>query len=208
MNDGLKIHPDNPQPHLIRRTAVVIQNGGVVVYPTDSGYALGCQMGNKSAIARILAIRGLDKKHPMTLVCRDLTQLSIYAKIEDTGIFRLLKNYTPGAYTFLLKATHEVPKRLMTKRKEIGVRIPDHRIALALLDALGEPILSTTLILPDQKMPLLEPTVIYDVLGRQVDLVVHGGFCGLEPTTVINLTAALPQVIRLGKGDPRPFISS
>lgn len=207
MNEFLKIHPDDPQPHLIRRTAAVVQKGGVIVYPTDSGYALGCQMGNKEALERIRAIRKLDKKHPLTLVCHDLSELSIYARIEDTTMYRLLRGYTPGAYTFLMKATHEVPRRLMApKRKIIGVRIPDHRIALAILEAVGEPLLSTTLILPDQTIPLLEPTVIQDVVGHQVDLVVHGGFCGLEPTTVINLVEGKNKVIRYGKGDPRPFL--
>ncbi len=207
MSDFFKIHPDDPQPHLIRRTATMVQRGGIIVYPTDSGYALGCQMGNKAALDRIRTIRQLDKKHPLTLVCRDLSELSLYARIEDTAIYRLLKNYTPGPYTFLLKATHEVPKRLMApKRKVIGIRIPDHKIALAILEALGEPLLSTTLILPNQKMPLLEPAAIHDMLGQQVDLVVHGGFCGLEPTTVIDLVTGTPSLVRLGKGDPRPFL--
>lgn len=207
MSDFLKIHPDDPQPHLIRRAAAVVQRGGVIVYPTDSGYALGGQMGNKAALERIRAIRHLDKKHPLTLVCRDLSELAVYAKFYDTAIYRLLKNYTPGAYTFLLKATHEVPKRLMEpKRKVIGIRIPDHRIALAILEALGEPLISTTLSLPDQKTPLLEPAVIHDLLGHQVDLVIHGGFCGLEPTTIIDLVSDTPSLVRLGKGDPRPFL--
>lgn len=207
MNEFFKIHPENPQLHLIRRIAAVVQRGGVIVYPTDSGYALGCQMGNKAAVERIRAIRRLDKKHPMTLVCRDLSELSVYARIDETPIYRLLRCYTPGPYTFLLKATHEIPRRLMDpKRKTIGIRIPDHRITLAMLEALGEPLLSTTLILPDQKMPLIEPAVIYDMLGHQVDLVVHGGFCGLEPTTVVDLMTDPPSIVRLGKGDPRPFL--
>lgn len=207
MNEFFKIHPENPQLHLIRRIAAVVQRGGVIVYPTDSGYALGCQMGNKAAVERIRAIRRLDKKHPMTLVCRDLSELSVYARIDETPIYRLLRCYTPGPYTFLLKATHEIPRRLMDpKRKTIGIRIPDHRITLAMLEALGEPLLSTTLILPDQKMPLIEPAVIYDMLGHQVDLVIHGGFCGLEPTTVVDLMTDPPRIVRLGKGDPRPFL--
>lgn len=207
MNDFFKIHPENPQLHLIRRTAVLLQKGGVIVYPTDSGYALGCQMGNKDAVDRIRVIRHLDKKHFLTLVCRDLSEVSLYGRIDDTAIYRLLRSYTPGPYTFLLKATHEVPKRLMDpKRKTIGIRIPDHRITLAILEAFGEPILSTTLILPDQKMPLIEPAVIHDMLGHQVDLVIHGGFCGLEPTTIIDLMTNPPSLVRLGKGDPRPFL--
>lgn len=207
MNEFFKVHTENPQLHLIRRIVAVVQRGGVIVYPTDSGYALGCQMGNKAALDRIRAIRRLDKRHPMTLVCRDLSELSVYARMDETAIYRLLRCYTPGPYTFLLKATHEIPKRLMDpKRKVIGVRIPDHRIALAILETLGEPLLSTTLILPDQKMPLIEPAVIYDMLGHQVDLVVHGGFCGLEPTTVIDFITDPPSVVRLGKGDPRPFL--
>jgi tRNA threonylcarbamoyl adenosine modification protein (Sua5/YciO/YrdC/YwlC family) len=207
MSELVKIHPDDPQPHLIRRACAIVQKGGIIVYPTDSGYALGCQMGNKAAVDRIRTIRKLDKKHALTLVCRDISELSIYARIDDTIIFRLLKNYTPGAYTFLLKATHEVPKRLMEpKRKIIGIRIPDHRIALAIVEALGEPLLSSTLILPDQTMPLLEPTTIQEIVGRRVDLVVHGGFCGLEPTTVIDLVEDVPHIVRYGKGDPRPFL--
>lgn len=208
MNEFFKIHPENPQLNLIRRIAVVVQRGGVIVYPTDSGYALGCQIGNKVAVDRIRAIKRLDKKHPMTLVYRDLSELSVYARIDDTAIYRLLRAYTPGPYTFLLKATHETPKRLMDpKRKTIGIRIPEHRVTSAILEALGGPLLSTTLILPDQKMPLIEPAVIYDVLGHQVDLVIHGGFCGLEPTTVVDLMTDPPSVVRLGKGDPRPFLS-
>lgn len=207
MSEFLKIDPDDPQPHLIRRTAMVLQRGGIAVYPTDSGYALGCQMGNKAALARIRAIRKLDDKHPLTLVCRDLAELSIYARIDETALYRLMRAYTPGPYTFLLKATHEVPRRLLApKKKVIGVRVPDHRIALSILEAIGEPLLSTTLILPDQKTPLLEPAVIQDIVGHRVDLVVHGGFCGLEPTTVIDLVGSEPKVIRLGKGDPRPFL--
>ena len=207
MSELIKVHPDDPQPHLIRRACAVIQKGGVIVYPTDSGYALGCQIGNKTALDRIRTIRRLDKKHALTLVCRDISELSIYARLDDTIIFRLLKNYTPGAYTFLLKATAEVPKRLMQpKRKVIGIRIPDHRIALAIVEVLGEPLLSSTLILPDQTMPLLEPTTIQEVVGRQVDMVVHGGFCGLEPTTVIDLVEGAPHILRYGKGDPRPFL--
>jgi tRNA threonylcarbamoyl adenosine modification protein (Sua5/YciO/YrdC/YwlC family) len=207
MNEFLKIDPEDPQPHLIRRTALIVQRGGVIVYPTDSGYALGCQMGNKEALDRIRTMRKLDKKHPLTLVCHDIAELSIYAKVEETSMYRLLRTCLPGPYTFLLKATHEVPKRLMApKKKIIGVRIPNHRIALAILEALGEPLLSSTLILPDQKTPLLEPAVIQDLIGHQVDLVVHGGFCGLEPTTVIDLVEGNARVVRQGKGDPRPFL--
>lgn len=207
MSELIKIHPEDPQPHLIRRAAAVVQRGGIIVYPTDSGYALGCQIGNKAALDRIRAIRKLDKKHALTLVCHDIAEVAVYAHTEDNLIYRLLKSYTPGPYTFLLKATSEVPRRLMApKRKVIGIRIPGHRIALAILEALGEPLLSTTLILPDQKMPLLEPTVIQEMVGRQVDLVVHGGFCGLEPTTVVDLVEGTPRIVRQGKGDPRPFL--
>lgn len=207
MSELIKIHPEDPQSHLIRRACAVVQKGGVIVYPTDSGYALGCQIGNKTALERIRLIRKLDKKHALTLVCHDIAELSIYAQVNDTAIFRLLKSYTPGAYTFLLKATREVPRRLMEpNRKVIGIRIPNHRITLALLEALGEPLLSSTLILPDQTIPLLEPTTIQEMVGRQVDLVIHGGFCGLEPTTVIDLVTGIPHIVRYGKGDPRPFI--
>jgi tRNA threonylcarbamoyl adenosine modification protein (Sua5/YciO/YrdC/YwlC family) len=206
MSQYIVIHPENPQGRLLRQATTVIRNGGVIVYPTDSGYALGCQLGNKKAMERIKAIRQLDDKHYFTLVCRDLSELSAYAQI-DNPTYRILKLYTPGAYTFLLRATKEVPKRLQhPKRKTIGIRVPDHPIAMALLEALREPLISTTLILPDHETPLIEPEAIHDLLAHQVDLIISGGYCGMEQTTVIDLTDANPQVVRMGKGDATPFL--
>lgn len=205
MSQLFQIHPDNPQARLLRQAVSIIKSGGLVVYPTDSGYALGCQLGDKQALERIRFIRELDESHNMTLVCRDLSELSTYAKVDNLT-FRLLKIYTPGAYTFLLKATNEVPRRLLhPKRKTIGIRVPDHSIALALLDALDEPLMSTTLILPGADAPLIEPDAIRDILGKHVDLIIDGGNCGLEPTTVIDLVEGTPTIIRRGKGDPTPF---
>lgn len=206
MSQYFQIHPTNPQGRLIREAVAIIQTGGVVVYPTDSGYALGCKMGDKEAIERIRHIRHLDEKHHMTLICRDLSELSSYAEFDNTT-YRLLKAHTPGPYTFILKATREVPRRLQhPKRKTIGFRVPDHPIPLALLEVLDGPLLSSTLILPGQEAPLLEPEAIRDVLGNQVDLVIDGGQCGLEPTTVVDLVDGAPRLIRMGKGDPKPFM--
>lgn len=200
------VHPVNPQEHLLRKAAVVVRQGGVIVYPTDSGYALACQIGNKNALQRIRQIRRLDDKHHFTLVCRDLSELSTYAVINN-AIYRILKTHTPGPYTFLLPATREVPRRLMhPKRKTIGLRIPDHTIALALLDVLDGPLMSTTLTLPDSDVAFLEAEAIQDVLGSRVDLIIDGGSCGLEPTSVIDLSQEKPVVIRQGKGDVSSFL--
>lgn len=205
MSQLFQIHPDNPQARLLRQAVSIIKAGGLVVYPTDSGYALGCQLGDKQALDRIRHIRQLSETHNLTLVCRDLSELSTYARV-DNMTFRLLKIYTPGAYTFLLKATNEVPRRLLhPKRKTIGIRVPDHPIALALLDALDEPLMSTTLILPGAETPLIEPDAIRDILGKHVDLIIDGGNCGLEPTTVVDLVEGTPKLVRRGKGDPTPF---
>ena len=206
MGQFFSIHPDNPQARLIRQAVLVIQQGGILVYPTDSGYALGCQLNNKEALERIRKLRNLDKNHNMTLVCRDLSELSTYAKVSNLT-FRLLKSFTPGAYTFILNATNEVPKRMLhPKRRTLGLRIPDNAICLSLLECLEEPIMSTTLILPGAEAPLSEPAAIYDILGHQVDLIIDGGFCGDKPTTVIDLTSDNPIVVREGKGDPKPFL--
>lgn len=206
MSQFFQIHPQNPQPHLIRAAATILRNGGVIIYPTDSAYALGCQMGDKDAIERIRRIRQLDDKHYMTLLCRDLSELSTYAQF-DNSMFRLLKNHTPGPYTFLLKATSEVPRRLQhPKRKTIGLRVPDHPVTLALLEALDEPLLSSTLILPGAEMPMIEPAAMQDMLGKQVDLVIDAGPCGLEPTSVIDLIDGPPRIVRKGKGDITPFL--
>lgn len=204
-SDYFQIHPDNPQARLLRQAVHIIKNGGLVVYPTDSGYALGCHLGDKDALNRIRKLRQLDETHNMTLVCRDLSELSIYAKFDNRQ-FRILKAFTPGAYTFILKATSEVPRRMLhPKRRTLGLRVPDHPIALALLEALDEPLMSTTLILPGAAAPLSEPEAIRDILGLQVDLIIDGGNCGLDPTTVVDLTEDLPRIIRVGKGDPTPF---
>ncbi len=206
MGQFFSIHPDNPQARLIRDAVRVIQNGGIIVYPTDSGYALGCKLGNKDALDRIRQLRNLDKNHNMTLVCRDLSELSTYAKVSNV-IFRLLKSFTPGAYTFILNATNEVPRRMLhPKRRTLGIRIPDNAICLSLLECLEEPLMSTTLILPEAESPLSEPGAIYDILGNQIDLMIDGGSCGHQPTTVVDLTGDYPVVLREGKGDPTPFL--
>jgi tRNA threonylcarbamoyl adenosine modification protein (Sua5/YciO/YrdC/YwlC family) len=195
------IHPDNPQPRLIKQAAEMLRNGAVIVYPTDSGYALGCHLDDKDAVTRIRQIRGLDDKHLMTLMCRDLSELAHYAKV-DNAQFRLLKNNTPGSYTFILDATKEVPRRLQhPKRSTVGLRIPDHPIALALLQELGEPLLSSTLILPDEDQPQTDVEEIRERLERLVELVIAGGPVGAESTTVIDLTDAAPVLLRLGKGE-------
>jgi len=178
----------------------------VIVYPTDSGYALACQIGNKTALERIRRIRKLDEKHHFTLVCRDLSELSTYAQVTN-NVYRILKVHTPGPYTFILPATREVPRRLMhPKRKTIGLRIPDHKIALALLEILDEPLMSTTLTLPGEEIAFLEAQAIRDVLGNQVDLIIDGGSCGLEPTTIIDLSGEEPVILRKGKGEVEPFL--
>ena len=206
MSQFFAIHPDNPQARLLRQAVNIIKEGGLIVYPTDSGYALGCRLGNKTALSRIIKLRELDKNHNMTLVCRDLSELSTYAKVSNT-IYRLLKAFTPGTYTFILNATSEVPKKMLhPKRKTLGLRVPSNVITLALLDALDEPLMSTTLILPHAEYPLSEPESIKDVLGKQVDLIIDGGNCGHEPTTVIDLTGEYPLVVREGKGDISPFL--
>ncbi len=205
MSQLFSIHPDNPQHRLIKQAVEIINKGGVVVYPTDCAYALGCHMGDKSAVDRIRRIRKLDDKHNFTLVCRDLSDLSIYAKV-DNSTYRLLKAHTPGAYTFILRATGEVPRRLLhPKRRTIGLRIPNDPITLALLDHLGEPLISTSLILPGDEYPLTEPYDIRETLQHSVDLVIDGGYCGMEETTVISLIDEIPEVIRVGVGDPSHF---
>jgi tRNA threonylcarbamoyl adenosine modification protein (Sua5/YciO/YrdC/YwlC family) len=205
MSQYFTIHPDNPNPRLIRQAAEVLRNGGVVVYPTDSCYALGCHLDDKDAVTRIRQIRKLDEHHHLTLMCRDLSEISRYARVDNTK-FRLLKNNTPGSYTFILEATKEVPKRLQhPKRSTIGMRIPDHPVALALLEELGEPLLSTTLILPDEEGPLNDVEQIRKLLEKQVDLVIDGGAVGVEFTTVIDLTGDIPVLLRRGKGDVAHF---
>lgn len=206
MSQFFTIHPTNPQPRLIKQAADLVRNGAVIAYPTDSCYALGCHLGDKEAVARIRQIRGVDDKHHMTMVCRDLSELARYARVDNVQ-FRLLKNNTPGSYTFILDATKEVPKRLQhPKRSTIGVRIPDHPVALALLEELGEPLISSTLILPNEEFAMNDAEQIRDLLQHQIDLVVDGGAVGLDATTVIDLTKDTPVVIRFGKGDVSPFL--
>ena len=205
MSQFFTIHHDNPNPRLIRQAAEVLRGGGVVVYPTDSCYALGCHLDDKDAVTRIRQIRKLDEHHHLTLMCRDLSEISRYAQVDNTK-FRLLKSNTPGSYTFILRATKEVPKRLQhPKRSTIGIRIPDHPVALALLEELGEPITSSTLILPEQAGPLNDAGHIRDLLEKQVELVIDGGAVGVDFTTVIDLTGDVPVLLRRGKGDVAPF---
>lgn len=205
MSQFFTIHPDNPNPRLIRQAAAVLRDGGIVVYPTDSCYALGCHLDDKDAVTRIRQIRQLDEQHHLTLMCRDLSEISRYARVDNSK-FRLLKANTPGSYTFILEATKEVPKRLQhPKRSTIGIRIPDHPVALALLEELGEPMSSSTLILPDEEWPLNDAERIRELLEKKVELVIDGGAAGVDFTTVIDLTGATPILLRRGKGDVAPF---
>jgi tRNA threonylcarbamoyl adenosine modification protein (Sua5/YciO/YrdC/YwlC family) len=205
MSQFFSIHPDNPNTRLIRQAAAMLRDGAVIVYPTDSGYALGCHLDDKAAVTRIRQIRGLDEDHYLTLVCRDLSEIAHYSRV-DNRIFRLLKANTPGGYTFILEATREVPRRLQhPKRSTVGIRVPNHPVALALLEELGEPLLSSTLILPEANYPLTDVDEIRAHLERQVDLIIEGGVVGIDPTTVIDLSGEAPQLLRRGLGDPAPF---
>ncbi len=205
MAQFFQIHPDNPQQRLIAQAVDIIRKGGLVVYPTDCAYALGCHIGDKDALDRIRAIRKLDKDHNFTLMCRDLSELATYARV-DNAVYRQIKHHTPGAYTFILEATAEVPRRLLhPKRKTIGLRVPDNKIALALLEELGEPIMTSSLLMPGEEYPLTDPYDIRDSLEHHVDLIIDGGFCGMEATTVIDLTGEAPELVRQGVGDFTPF---
>ena len=205
MSQFFAIHPETPQARLIQQAVSIIQRGGVVVYPTDSAYALGCRLGDKKAMERIRRIRSLTEDHNFTLVCRDLSDLGTYARVDNTA-YRLLRHATPGSYTFVLEATREVPRRLVQpKRKTIGLRVPDHPIPQALLAALDEPLISATLALPQDEYPLTDPYDIRDRLEHEVDLVIDGGFCGLEATSVVDLTEATPRILRVGVGDVSDF---
>lgn len=200
MSQYFEIHPDNPQPRLIRRAVELLRQGEVIAYPTDSSYALGCLVGDKAAMDRIRRIRRLDDKHNFTLVCRDLSEIATYAKVDNTA-FRLLKSFTPGPYTFIFKATGEVPRRLQhAKRKTIGIRVPDHRVTQDLLDELGEPLLSTTLILPGETLPMNDPKEIRERLEHELGVIIAAGACSPEPTTVVDMTEGVPQVLRQGQG--------
>jgi len=205
MSQFFQVHPENPQSRLIRQAVEIIQKGGVIVYPTDSAYALGCHIGDRAALDRIRRIRKLDDRHNFTLVCRDLSEIAAYARV-DNSVYRLLKHCTPGPYTFILPATSEVPRRLQhPKRKTVGLRVPENNITQALLADLGEPLMSVTLIMPGDELPLIDPYDIRETLQHEVDLVIDGGYCGMEPTTVVDLVDETPLVLRVGKGDPAPF---
>ena len=201
MSQFFAIHPTHPQQRLIARAAEIIAAGGLAVYPTDTTYALGCHIGDKSALDRIRQIRRLDEGHHFTLACRDLSEIAVYARVDNSG-FRLLKQLTPGPYTFLLPATRETPRRLVhPKRKTIGLRVPEHPIAQALLATLGEPMMTTTMQLPGDELPLSDPEEIRDRLGKLVDVIIDGGACGVLPTTIIDLTGATPELVRQGQGE-------
>ncbi len=205
MAQFFSIHPDNPQVRLIRNAVDIIRKGGLIVYPTDSCYAIGCHLGDKDAVERIRRIRGVDDKHHFTLVCRDLSELATYARVDNQQ-YRYLKAATPGSYTFLLQATKEVPRRLQhPKRSTIGLRVPDHPIVSALIEELGEPLLSSTLLLPGDELPLTDAWEIRERLEHDVELVLDAGSCGIEPTTVIDLTSGAPELVRQGRGSITPF---
>lgn len=207
MSQYFHIHPENPQLRLIHQAVRIVRDGGVIVYPTDSAYALGCHIGDKAALDRIRQIRRVGPRHNFTLLCQDLSAIGTYAKLDNTA-YRLLKALTPGPYTFLLKATNEVPRRLLNpKRKTIGLRVPDHPVPHVLLEELDEPLMTSTLILPDEELPMTEPEEMRDVLGSSVDLVIDGGPCGFEATTVVDLTVEPPVVARHGRGDASMFQS-
>jgi tRNA threonylcarbamoyl adenosine modification protein (Sua5/YciO/YrdC/YwlC family) len=205
MSQFFQIHPENPQLRLIKQAAQIIQGGGIVALPTDSSYALVCRLDDKSAVERLRRIRGVDDRHHLTLLCRDLSEIAQYARVDNRQ-YRVLKSATPGPYTVILEATREVPRRLShPSRKTIGLRVPENPIAHALLEELGEPLLGTTLILPGETEPLTEPDEIRERLGRQIDLIIDGGACSLEPTTVIDLTEEEPVLIRKGRGEVAVF---
>lgn len=203
MAQYFSVHPDNPQPRLIRETVRILRAGGIMAYPTDSSYALGCMIGNKEGMERIRAIRQVDDRHHFTLVCRDLSEIARYARVDNRQ-YRMLKAATPGGFTFILEATREVPRRLLhPKRNTIGLRVPDHAVVSALLTELDEPILSMTLTLPDDEQPLNDPVEIRDRIEKRLDVILDAGPCSFEPSTVIDLTGEAPEVIRRGRGDPR-----
>lgn len=205
MSQFFSLHPEQPQPRLIRQAAQIMSAGGLVAFPTDSAYALGGHVGDSNLLQRIRRIRGVDERHHFTLMCRDLSDIATHARVDNSQ-YRLLKATTPGTYTFILEATKELPRRVMhPKRKTIGLRVPDHPVVAALLAELQEPILTSTLLLPDDELPLTDPHEIVERLGKQVDLVIEAGYCGPEATTVIDLTSGIPVLVRAGRGDPAPF---
>ncbi|MBS0552021.1 MAG: threonylcarbamoyl-AMP synthase [Proteobacteria bacterium] len=205
MAQFFSLHPEQPQPRLIRQAADILRNGGLMVFPTDSAYALGCLTGDASLLDRIRRIRGVDERHHFTLMCRDLSEIATYARVDNSQ-YRLLKAVTPGPYTFILEGTKELPRRVLhPKRKTIGLRIPEHAVVSALLAELDGPLLSSTLLLPGEEHPMSDPEEIRDRLGKQVDLVIEAGYCGPEATTVIDLTSGVPELVRAGRGDLAPF---
>jgi tRNA threonylcarbamoyl adenosine modification protein (Sua5/YciO/YrdC/YwlC family) len=205
MSQYFAVHPTHPQPRLIAQAAAIIRGGGVIAYPTDSCYAIGCQLGNKEAMQRLRTIRKIDDKHHLTLMCRDLSEISTYAQVDNVQ-YRLLKKVTPGSYTFILQASREVPRRLLhARRKTIGMRVPEHAVVRALLAALGEPLLSATLILPEDALPLNDGEEIRERLEHALDLVLDAGSCGIDPTTIVDLTGTTALLLRQGKGSVEPF---
>ena len=201
----IEVHPDDPQPRRLREIVDIIRSGGLIAYPTDSSYAFGCHIGDKKAIDRIHRIRKTDKKHNFTLICADLAEIGVYARVEN-WVYRMLKSLTPGPYTFILPATREVPKRLQNpKRRTIGLRVPDHRLVQAIIEELGEPIMSSTLSMPGDTMPLTDPLDIQDRIGHQIDAIVDAGPAGIEPTTVLDLSKGSVEVLRVGRGDVSHF---
>jgi tRNA threonylcarbamoyl adenosine modification protein (Sua5/YciO/YrdC/YwlC family) len=205
MTQRFQVHPDNPQLRLIRQATKLLQDGGLIVYPTDSSYALGCHLGDRAAAERIERLRQTGRDHNFTLVCRDLSEIATYARV-DNSTYRLLRSLTPGPYTFILPATREVPRRLQNpKRQTIGIRVPDHPVPAALLAELGEPLMSSTLLMPGDDVPLSDPDEIMQVLKGRIDLLIDSGHGGVEPSTVVDLTGDLPVVVRRGKGPTTPF---
>ena len=202
----IEIHPVDPQPRRVAEIVETIREGGLIAYPTDSSYAFGCHIGDKRAMDRIRRIRRTDKNHNFTLVCSDLSEISTYAGV-DNWAYRMLKSMTPGPFTFILPATREVPKRLQhPKRRTIGLRVPDHPLVRAVLDALGEPIMSSTLLLPGDELPLTDPLEIEERIGHEVDLIVDAGPTGIEPTSVIDISDDTVKVLRVGRGDVSAFL--
>ncbi|HVY66898.1 MAG TPA: L-threonylcarbamoyladenylate synthase [Gammaproteobacteria bacterium] len=205
MSQYFRVHPVNPQLRLLNRAAEIVRGGGVVVYPTDSSYALGWSLGDKGALERVRRLRGIERDHDFTLACRDLSDIATYARVDNRA-YRLLRSLTPGPYTFVLTATHELPKRLQDpKRRSIGIRVPDNEIAQMLLGALGEPLMSSTLLLPGDAFPLTDPEDIRDRLEHHIDAIIDGGHCGAEPTSVLDLSGEDVIIVRRGKGDVSAF---
>ena len=207
MAQFFKVHPDNPQRRLLERAAALLQQGGVVVYPTDATYAIGCQLANKEALERIRALRRIEAGHDFSLVCRDLSQIASYARVDNRAS-RLRRALPPGPYPFLLKATQEAPRRLQdTKKRSVGIRVPDNRIVSDLLDLVGEPIVSSTLQLPDDELPLTDPEQFKELIEKHVDAIIDGGACGVETTTVLDLSGGDVRLLRQGKGDASAVLS-